>query len=233
VPYEPYVVWDLAVLGHAGSALDLPTLLGSPLPPLLFADDLALISSSLKGLQVHLALLHRYAEECGFTVNFKKTVVVVFRAGAEGSRREWQYGAHKLAEAKPFIYLGTRLTARSKAITGAAGDYRVERATATRHAMRRWAMDLAITMPALMCDLFDSLVLPSMQFGVEMWGPMHLLKMEHGVADRLHMGFLKRLGFLFFPVGSTQVRIFVRHLRTTFRKPAPLRAPNVTRPVLY
>ena len=46
---------------------------------LLYADDLALVATSLEGLQAQLDLLHAYAAKWKLTVNIDKTKAVVFR----------------------------------------------------------------------------------------------------------------------------------------------------------
>ena len=60
--------------------LDAPSLDGLRLPALLYADDLALGSTSLAGLQAQLDVLHDYARRWGLTVNVEKTKAVIFRA---------------------------------------------------------------------------------------------------------------------------------------------------------
>ena len=56
-----------------GEQLDLPDLAGQPMPPLLYADDMALLSTTAAGLQRQLRLLELYCAEQGLTVNLGKT----------------------------------------------------------------------------------------------------------------------------------------------------------------
>ena len=46
--------------------------------PLLFADDLCLISLSMQGLQKHLNTLQAFCNDRGLTVNLSKTKLAVF-----------------------------------------------------------------------------------------------------------------------------------------------------------
>ncbi len=62
--------------GSAGFAL--PTLSGVQTPALFYADDLALVSTTVAGLQAQLDLLQAYSKRWRLTVNVNKTKVVVY-----------------------------------------------------------------------------------------------------------------------------------------------------------
>ena len=53
---------------------------------LLFADDVALMSDTVVGLQNQLNLLHGFCEETGLTVKTNKTKIMVFKNGGGLSR---------------------------------------------------------------------------------------------------------------------------------------------------
>jgi hypothetical protein len=96
------------IIVERANGLDLPALGDSPLPPLLYADDLALVSSTYRGLQKQLDLLEDYATDWGLTLNTAKTVVVVFQRGAETTRKPtWTYAGKTIQEEDSFTYLGT------------------------------------------------------------------------------------------------------------------------------
>ena len=65
-----------------GRPLHLPELAGLRLPPLAYADDLALLATSAGGLQRQLDLLQQYFSDRGLTVNLTKTKVMLL-AGAD------------------------------------------------------------------------------------------------------------------------------------------------------
>jgi hypothetical protein len=67
---------------------DFLSLAGVPVPCLLFADDLVLLSSTRAGLQAMLGTLERYSRRTGLTVNRGKTKVVVFGAQLQKARPE-------------------------------------------------------------------------------------------------------------------------------------------------
>jgi hypothetical protein len=67
---------------------DFLSLAGVPVPCLLFADDLVLLSSTRAGLQAMLGTLERFSRRTGLTVNMGKTKVVVFGAQLQKARQE-------------------------------------------------------------------------------------------------------------------------------------------------
>ena len=62
------------------AGIDAPTLLGTLVPLLLYADDLILMSTTAAGLQRQLDALSCFCEQRQLTVNPTKTKVVVFEA---------------------------------------------------------------------------------------------------------------------------------------------------------
>ena len=60
-----------AELETAGGDLDLPTLCGMQAPALFYADDLDLVSTSVRGLQAQLELLESFCTRWRLTVNVK------------------------------------------------------------------------------------------------------------------------------------------------------------------
>ena len=59
---------------------------------LMFADDIAFIADTVKGLQKQFDTLQLYCETKKLKVNVNKTKVVVFKRGGQLSRRErWTY----------------------------------------------------------------------------------------------------------------------------------------------
>ena len=74
---------------------------------LLFADDIALISDTIGGLQKQIQILLQYCHEYKMIVNAKKTKVMVFRRGGNLSKREKWFCDGKLLEVvKGFQYVG-------------------------------------------------------------------------------------------------------------------------------
>ncbi|BDA41140.1 Glyoxalase 3 at C-terminar half [Coccomyxa sp. Obi] len=63
---------------EATESTDAPCLNGKPVPVMLYADDLALLSHSREGLQKSLDMLGTFSHDRGLTVSVEKTKVLVF-----------------------------------------------------------------------------------------------------------------------------------------------------------
>jgi hypothetical protein len=176
---------------HIG--LDLPVLPVQRVPALLYADDLALVSTSKEGLQAQLVLLHAYAAKWRLTVNIDKTKAVVFRAAASSSQvypLPLVFDGARIEVVDSFRYLGIELHC-TKPFASAA-EPRTESAERAQLAMYSRCKQLGIQDPALKLQLWDALVKPTLLYGVEFWGAGDVGK---GVlaADLVHRAFLRRL----------------------------------------
>ena len=78
---------------------------------LLFADDIALISDTIVGLQRQLQLLKDYCLESKLVVNIVKTKVLVFKmSGRISSHEKWYYDGNLLEVVNCFTYVGLTFT---------------------------------------------------------------------------------------------------------------------------
>ena len=91
--FESYVQQKL------GDRAALPQLAGRTVPPLLFADDMFLISLSPAGLQALLECLQDYCDAKKLTVNTDKTQVMILRPGGGNV-------SGRLAAGEAFTYAG-------------------------------------------------------------------------------------------------------------------------------
>ena len=178
-------------VNHHG--LDLPSLLVQRVPALLYADDLALVSTSAEGLQSQLDLLHAYAAKWRMTVNIDKTKAVVFRTTASTQVYPLQlvFDGACIEVVDSFCYLGfelhcTKPCASTVAMPRKATAEHVELGMISR------CCQLGIEDPALRMHLWDALVRPTLLYGVELWGARDIGK---GVlaGDLVHRDFLRRL----------------------------------------
>jgi hypothetical protein len=142
---------DLEPLVLQNLSSDLPLFGTRLIPPLLYADDLVLISTTPGGLQAQLDTLQTFAATWGLTVNLKKTEIVVFK----GSKNHiWTLNSLPVPISDSFVYLGHHFAGSGSLST--AGNLRASRATAAFHAMRRRAAAMTIHGAADLCWLFDS-----------------------------------------------------------------------------
>ena len=74
---------------------------------MLFADDLALLPSTVRGLQNQLNLLCESSQRLGLKINIDKTKIMVFRKGGHLSSREnWYLGEQTIEIVGKYKYLG-------------------------------------------------------------------------------------------------------------------------------
>jgi Reverse transcriptase (RNA-dependent DNA polymerase)/Endonuclease/Exonuclease/phosphatase family len=173
---------------------DAPTVNNNPVPILLYADDIALISESRQGLQNSLNLLGSFCETQLLTVNLKKTQVVIFNDTYTAKKRSqeafYSYAGQNLEIVEKYTYLGLIFERNGK---WTAAKTRLLNATKKAlFAMQQRSSDIGITTPKLKCSLFDSLVAPVMSYGCEIWGVQHLIG-HYEEAEMLHRSFLRRL----------------------------------------
>jgi hypothetical protein len=170
--------------------LDSPSLSGLTLLALLYADDLALASTSLAGLQAQMDVLHGYALRWGLTVNVDKTKAVIYRAvrAPVCSNPTLMYDGKSIEFVDTFKYLGIDLHCTQS--FSDAGLPRKESGQRALPAMLRRCRELGIDDPVLQVKLFDALVQPVMMYGVEIWGAGGVLKGELP-GDLVHRTFLR------------------------------------------
>jgi hypothetical protein len=144
----------------------------NPVPCLLFADDLVLLSSTRAGLHAMLGTLERFLQRSGLTVNRSKTKVVVFGMRFEKARAEGAFyideGAIKTVSS--CIYLGVEISCG-----GSCKYQRFRRlvllaSLRASHALRHRCAEIHLYDPGLRAELFDSLIRPVLLHGLEIWG---------------------------------------------------------------
>lgn len=78
---------------------------------MLFADDIALLSDTVNGLQRQLNILSDFRDQYKFKVNETNTKVMVFKKGGVLSRTEsWTYRNTILEDISNFCYVGLTFT---------------------------------------------------------------------------------------------------------------------------
>ena len=138
---------------------------------MLYADDLVLISHSAKGLQKALSILEKYCNDSGLlSVNPKKTKVVIFQKKCRKSlhdKHHFQISNDKIEIVNNYTYLGINFSAN-----GNFRDCKSNLKDKTRRsifATRRY-LDFSKLSLSVTNKLFDSLFLPILLYGSEVWG---------------------------------------------------------------
>ena len=152
---------------------------GMILQVLLYADDLVLMATSPQDLQKLLDCLSAFCHASGMTVNVRKSEVVVFNmkfctkahhAAAAGMC----YEGKPLTLSEYFMYLGM-IFAGDKSIAHALGK-NITKAKQVTYAMIKKAYAMGANNVHTLCHLFDSLVVPVLNYGCELWGPYALAR---------------------------------------------------------
>ena len=180
-----------SVFASSDADLDLPTLGGRPVPPLLYADDLGLVSRSQAGLQAQMHLLRTYSGLWQIFVNVAKTRGMVFQHAASAAvPLHLTYDGSEVEVVDAFCYLGVIF--HRTAPFSDAGLVRATTGQTAVLAMTRRCRELGIHDPTMRLRLFDALVRPVMLYGIEVWGP-HSLGQVDAQFERVHRSFLRRL----------------------------------------
>ncbi|KAL4854417.1 LINE-1 retrotransposable element ORF2 protein [Chlorella vulgaris] len=158
-----------------GDTAALPQLAGHTVPPLLFADDMFLLSSSASGLQAQLHALQDYCNAKKLTVNAKKTQVMIMRPGGGSGNgklaagESFAYAGLPLEVASSTKYLGLTFSQLSKQHGFAScADVLAKAGRQAMFAMRRRAWELGACLVEQQCMLFDVFVKPVLSYGCEL-----------------------------------------------------------------
>ena len=176
----------------------LPLLGGCIVPPLLFADDMLLISTSVAGLNAQLRSLQAYCDAKKLTVNAAKTQVVILRPGGGGGGRlaageAFFYAGQPLEVVKTIKYLGLTFAQLSKAHGFACcAETLAGAGRRALFAMRRRAWEMGAGAVEHQLRLFDIFVQPVLSYGCEIWG-VDLLDQPASAPERVQRWFCRRL----------------------------------------
>jgi len=164
---------------------------------LLFADDVALCSDTVVGLQNQLDLLKEHSDKLGLEVNTNKSKVVVFRNGGYLARHEkWHIGRNEMEVVNEYRYLGITLSTRL--CTNTVLNDLATRARAGVVRVMKSLQELSSVPPDLFFRIFDAQLQPILLYGSEVWGVDKCEMIEH-----VHLFALKK--FLNVPMLTPNV----------------------------
>ena len=167
---------------------------------LLFADDVVLLSQTVKGLQNQLNVLKGEADRLGLRVNLQKTNIIVFRKGGHLSQQEkWFYGTEEVTTVNTYKYLGTIFS------TKLSLNYTWEESCRKG---KRGVIQILKSLKKLNCTdcsifwkLFDSQIQPILTYAGEIWGVL-----SNTTVERVHTYAIKR--FLQIPIHSSNTILY-------------------------
>ena len=152
---------------------------------LLFADDTLLLANTADELQSLLNKLYVYCKKWNFTVNVNKTKVMLFKSSTRPENFEVSYDGTALEIVRNFIYLGTNISCNGKFFQ--AQKHLAEQAFKALYSLSNVFNDNVLCVQDKL-KLFDSLVLPILMYGSEIWGFY-----KSNDIEKVHIRFLKQL----------------------------------------
>lgn len=177
-----------ALNAGATDFLYLPKIGEVPVGQLLYADDLALLSTAPVGLQRQLDRLSEYCDTWKLELNLEKSVIVVYRKGGRLARSEqWTYKGKKVDTVSKFKYLGFWTTPSGSWTCHT--KTMVDQAKKALFLLNRVVYGVPNLPMRLLWHLFDTLISPILLYGSEIWGAFGL----HEQLDRVETQFAKRI----------------------------------------
>ena len=188
---------------------------------LMYADDTVLFSESATELQLMLDVLSNYSNVWKLTVNTSKTKVMVFRKSIRANLDTWFLDGIELERVNQFCYLGITLNYNGNFVQ----TQKVLASQARKAKALLWnKIKNNILNTETKLYLFDSYVLPVLNYGCEIWG-------FHAAPDieKVHTDFIKQaLGvckrspnaMLYFEVGRGSLVIKRKILIFKYYRPA-------------
>ena len=152
---------------------------------LLFADDTLLLASTVDELQILLNKLSTYCKKWNITVNINKTKVMLFKASNRPEQFELFYDGSIIETVRNFIYLGVNVSCNGKFFN--AQKHLSEQASKALYALSNVFNNNVLLVQDKM-KLFDSIVLPILMYGSEIWGFY-----KSNDIEKVHMRFLKQI----------------------------------------
>ena len=136
---------------------------------MLFADDVILTSYCVKGLQIQINLLKRYADNFSMTVNMYKTKIIVFRKGGFlGANEIWRYGNEVIEVVNCYKYLGLHFTTKLS-LTQTVNELATKAKARTAQVLKcLWR--LGSVHSEVFFKIYDAQILPVLMYGSEIWG---------------------------------------------------------------
>ena len=136
---------------------------------LMFADDIALLSDTVMGLQSQLNILADFCETYKLKVNEAKTKIAAFKKGGRLSRHEkWTYMNHDVEVVNRFCYVGLTFTSQwplNKMVSELCTKGK-RTLTSILHALYKNGQ-----MPkSMFFKIFDTKISPQLCYGSEIWG---------------------------------------------------------------
>jgi hypothetical protein len=167
---------------------------------LLFADDVALISTTPRGLQNQLDLLKACCDRINLKVNEDKTKIIVFRKGGYlGQRERWFFEGKELEVVNKYCYLGYNFTTMLSFKQGTSQLVaKGKKVVYLLYSAFRKCRDMT---PSVFFRIFDAKVQSILLYSAELWGYQRL-----DCIEKVHLLACKR--FLGVPIKTPNKMVY-------------------------
>jgi len=169
------------LLNRLGQTKDLDNLI--KLFVLLYADDTTILADSPEALQNGLNVMSEYCTKWKIKINVEKTKIVVFSRGKIRKKPVFSYNDTPIEIVDDFVYLGTLINYNGK--SNKTKKRTCDQASKAMFSIIGKARKLNLPVEIQM-HLFDSVVLPILLYGCEVWGSQQVRDIE-----RVHLKFCK------------------------------------------
>ena len=134
---------------------------------LLYVDDTALIATNASDLPQSLDVFFQYCNKWTPKINANKTKIIIFNGNGNDYKKVFTIGNHELDNVRDYKYLGITFTKQNKFnITKILSK---QKATKAMYFVLSKSKDNNFSVECKL-KLFDSLVLPVVLYGCEIWG---------------------------------------------------------------
>lgn len=133
---------------------------------LMYADDIVLLSTSFDGLNKSIKILENYCNKWQLKINIKKTKIMVCNKRFRDDYNFKMYN-QSIEIVKSFVYLGIEVA--SSGSFKLAITRNLNKATRAYYSLVRDFSHYNGTKPRILQKLFDSMVMPVLLYGCEIW----------------------------------------------------------------
>jgi hypothetical protein len=159
---------------------------GTNFTHLLYADDIVLISNTAKGLQNNINSLHNFCAKWHLIVNTSKTKVMEIGVKNQSS---FMYNNVGIENVETFKYLG-HIIGKQKRTHSKMPEYLIAQAQKALFALKgKMKPSLGHISPPLAIKMFDSYILPILEYNAMLWSQNHL----NPELEKVQLGYLKNV----------------------------------------
>jgi hypothetical protein len=150
---------------------------------LLFADDIALFTTNPDSLQLQLNQVYEYSRKWGLKINVDKTKICIFEKRKSRHNYTWFVDNEPIEIVDSFCYLGIQFFYTGSMVNAVKtlSDQALKAYNNLLSVFSRIKLDIKTKL-----SLFDSLVVPILLYGSEVWGIYNCKEI-----DKLHLRFCK------------------------------------------